>query len=367
MGEQEDCVVVDNSRDFQLRQNTDPSPHSPLTMSLLNGAGARYINHKIALKQESSRKRKSEDIQDGERASASKRPRQDPALAINSGDMLTSTINQNVNMPTDPRTQDTTSAAASANVYEVSVVTNLPMKDPPLESTITTNLGSTATVSATNTTPAEPLLPALLSSPRPQLLSENIMLARIPGSSPLQSSTIAKACEWFSKLLTDGNGVDMMEIKKTLGIRIYREEELPTYQQLRKQVAQEQAQLRAQELAATLDESVKMRGGGSNVKTDKWRHSAVEECNNKTDNKDAYKAPKLRSQDATRNADGNKISGEHIGQTSNGRNYSLRLKLKRPFSGNQHYASDGRPKTKQARRKLEAKDAANEDVIRVYE
>lgn len=144
------------------------------------------------------------------------------------------------------------------------------------------------------------------------LSPQHIVLARIPGSAPLNAAAINKATLWFGKLLTEGNGIDMLEIQRTLGLRIYQEENLAAYHQLKDKIELEKASKDAL--------AVKGAAGGS---------SSVDN-----------------------------------------RPYTLRLVHKggKGFHGNRYYTAAGEPRTPEARAKLEEKDAAGEaDVYRVYE
>ena len=238
--------------------DADSSPLSSVNMSLLEAAEGRAIDSPLAHKEFQPEKRKLGEDETNEAGVDFKRARQDSAVTLTMNDIDEGIVHNQ---------------AAVANPG-----TELP------------------------TTPASVERKALTLSP------QHIILARIPGSTPLDATTVESAASWFAKLLTDGNGIDMLQIYRKLGVRIYQEEDLETYQRLRSEIALEKARKDALALEGAV----------------------------KKDN----------------------------------RPYTLRLRHKggKGFHGNGHYSADGRPKTQEAQRKLEMKDAAGaEDVVRVYE
>lgn len=348
-----------------LGEDTDSSPLSSINMSLLEEAEGRDLDQEIALENDIDRKRKAEKSQHSSPVPQNKRVRHDSAAADDLNEVLTSVEGVRTSISTGLTTQESMLTHPMPHVHEMTTATDSLIKQGPLDR-IATEIASDSILPSEPITPDKSLIPAIPSASDPSpphLTSEHIMLARIPGSESLKTSTIAKASEWFGKLLTDGNGIDMIEIKRSLGIRIYREEELPAYQRLRNAVAQEQARVKAQELADVLDASAKKGAAAIGMSVDNKFDVFAGNYSDKMTN--APEQPEAPSQGVAQNMH---ISATGIDHTSNARPYSLRLKLKGGYHGNQFYASDGRPKTEQARRNLEARDAAGDaDVIRVYE
>jgi hypothetical protein len=224
------------------------------------------------------------------------------------------------------------SNAPTATATEIHT-TDLPI--PPSTSILRTIISTTA--------PAP-------SNPSTTLQGEQILLARIPGSEPLQHRTIKKASAWFEKLLTDGNGVDLIEIGQLLGVRIYREEDLDEYNRLRKKVAAQEARKKAQELADALE-----KAGG------KGEEDATASGHDESPATEAIATKEV--QKAATSPDKFKPNTDI---TSRG--YTLKLKLKPGFHGNAYYHRDGRAKTERNEAILAEKDAAGSpDVVRVYD
>jgi hypothetical protein len=199
------------------------------------------------------------------------------------------------------------------------------------------------------------------SNPSITLQGEHILLARIPGSKPLQHRTIKKASAWFEKLLTDGNGVDLIEIGQLLGVRIYREEELDEYNRLWKEVAAQEARKKAQELADALE---KAGGKGEEVAAGQGEELAVTATTERHDSDPVTEA--LAS--ATKEVQKAATSPDQPNTDVTSRGYTLKLKLKPGFHGNAYYHRDGRARTERNAAILAEKDAAGSpDVVRVYD
>ena len=184
----------------------------------------------------------------------------------------------------------------------------------------------------------------------------------------------------------------MVEIHKKLGIRLYQEEELEEYQRLRSEAAAGTARSEALGLADWLagedgdtedeyktededdeDDGANEFGTGWDEKRKRSQGVAPEvdrnhhrNANGKQVSKPSHKHTNKPTAPSTANLTTHTTA--HPNNTN--RAYTLRLKHKgnKTFHGNGLYTADGRPKTEDARRKLEEKDRKGaEDVVRVYE
>jgi hypothetical protein len=315
--------------------DADSSPLSSINVSLLEEAEGRAINSPLVHKEFQPEKRKLGEDGTNEAGVEIKRARQDSAIMLTSNNIGEGIIHNQaatVNASTD---REKTLTPCSNDNENTKII-----------ATETTTHNVHLTSAAANPSTELPTTPASI-EPNPLTLSpQHITLARIPGSIPLDATTIDNAASWFAKLLTDGNGIDMLQIHRTLGVRIYQEEDLETYQRLRSEIALGKARKAALALeGAVKKDSIREDGAGAGSHTQGLRsHSVVQEPTS-----------------------GNTV--KHSRPNDN-RPYMLRLRHKggKGFHGNGHYSADGQPKTQEAQRKLEMKDAAGaEDVIRVYE
>jgi hypothetical protein len=370
-------TLVPNSthhKSFSQDTETDSSPLSSIDMSLLEGPESRTLETGIAVEDAKHRKRKPEDGEVGEADMKAKRPRQTPTVAHMIDEIEAYIDDHNAHSAIESTTtRDSTLTPSSPKEYNV--------------------FGTTGSITEETTLPTTSPFPTSLASIPPLSLSpQHFLLARIPGSAPLRPHTIAKAASWFAKLLTDGNGTDMVEIHKTLGIRLYQEEDLEEYQRLRSEAAAGTARNEALGLADWLigedgdtedeyktededdeDDGVNEFGTGRDEKRKRSRELAVVVDRNHCRNANGKEVSKPSHKNTNKptapfTADLTTHTTAYLNNTN--RTYTLRLKHKgnKTFHGNGLYTADGRPKTEDARRKLEKKDRKGaEDVVRVYE
>lgn len=359
------------------RAKTDSSPLSSINTSLLEKAGSQAFDATVGSEDVKDRKRKSEDSQVNEGEVEIKRARQNPTITHMIDEieayiddhhaqttMESSTMRETILTPSSPDAHHKVDSIAQATTLPLHTI-NPP--STPLPPTSPTPRSSTDSCSSPPSSP-----PTILLSP------QHIFLARIPGSAPLKAHTIAKSAAWFAKLLTDGDRTDMIEIHKTLGLRLYQEEDLEAYHQLRSEAA----------AGAVRREALDLVNGLEDYDTEDEEHVSEAGTGWQTLRKKADQATaQALIQNRSRNVTAKQVSKKPAAKpkpkpiaatnppptyhpATDNQAYTLRLKHKghNGFHGNAHYTAHGTPRTYNARRKLEEKDRVGaEDVVRVYE
>jgi hypothetical protein len=369
--------------------NTDSSPLSSINMSLLEEAESQDFDAAMMSEIDHDRKRKPDGSEEDEDEIEVEPARLITDMMEEIEAYIDDQNNHTIMESTD--TRETTLTPSSPDEHDklgtsksvpptTSLARNLVIR--PQTPQLSTSLISS---SSTSTCP-RPSSPHALS-----LSPQHIFLARIPGSAPLKAHTIAKSAAWFAKLLTDGSGTDLIEMHKTLGLRLYKVEELEAYQQLRSEAATEVARREALDKddgdteddndGDTEDEEYP---GEAGTAWDALRKKAKEAAQAR--NRAANRQDKAVSRKPSYKPSNNKVSKKaphNVGLRAttartpraihpkiDNRAYTLRLRYPDDsrFHGNAYYAADGTPKTEKARRKLDEKDRAGaEDVIRVYQ
>jgi hypothetical protein len=316
--------------------DADSSPLSSINVSLLEEAEGRAIDSPLTHKEFQPEKRKVGEDGTNEAGADFKRARQDSAVTLTINDVDEGIVHNQAATVNASTVRETTLTPTSSddNEYTKIIATETNTQEVRLTS------------AAANPSIELPTTPAFVEPKALTLSPQHITLARIPGSTPLDATTIDTAASWFAKLLADGNGIDMLQIHRTLGVRIYQEEDLETYQRLRSEIALEKARKDALALeGAVKKDNVREHEDGAGSQTQGLRsRSMVQE-------------PRY----------GNTARPSSL---NDNRPYTLRPRHKggTGFHGNGHYSAYGQPKTQEAQRKLEMKDAAGaEDVVRVYE
>lgn len=191
-------------------------------MSLQEAPESRTLETATAVEDADHRKRKPEDSETDEADIEAKRPRPTPTVAHMIDEM-------------DAYIEDHNAQTA--------------VESPKEYNEFGTSESMTQETTFDNTLPSA----TTLTSPAPLSLEpESFFLARLPGVPQLNPLTIAKAASWFTKLLTDGNGIDTIEIDEKLGIRLFQPHQRQEYIRLRDQVAAEAERSQAQGLVDSL-------------------------------------------------------------------------------------------------------------------